>query len=53
MSVSQLIDMLKKMPQELEVYDSSWEPIESVCTAIWEDSNYPYTKPDKEIVIII
>lgn len=53
MSVSQLIDLLKKMPQELEVYDGSWMPIESVCTATWEDSNYPYNRPDKEIVIIL
>lgn len=53
MSVSQLIDMLKKMPQELEVYDSSWEPVEYVCTAVWEHTNYPYDKPDKEIVMIV
>lgn len=53
MSVSQLIDMLKKMPQDLEVYDSSWELVEYVCTATWEHTNYPYDKPDKEIVMIV
>ena len=46
MNVNQLIDMLKKMPQELEVYDSSWELVEYVCTATLNDS-------DKEIVVII
>lgn len=52
MFVSQLIDMLKKMPQELEVYDSSWEPVEYVCTAIWNDTNHSNIK-DKEIVMIV
>lgn len=46
MNVSQLIDMLRKMPQELEVYDSSWELVEYVCTA-------SYDKIDKEIVVIV
>ena len=53
MLVSQLIDKLKKMPQELEVYDSSWEPIKDVCIVISEHTNYPYDKPDEEIVMII
>ena len=52
MSVSQLIDMLKKMPQDLEVYDSSWEPVEYVCTAICNDTNR-FSARDKEIVMIV
>lgn len=53
MSVSQLIDILKKMPQELEVYNSSWESVEYVCTATWEHANYSYDKSNKEIVMIV
>ena len=53
MTVNQLIDMLKKMSQDLEVYDSSWQPIEQVCIATWEDTNYPYNKPNKEVIVIL
>ena len=53
MTVSQLIDDLKKLPQHYEVYDGNWEPVEYVCTATWEHTNYPYNKPDKEIVVIV
>ena len=46
MNVGQLIDKLKKMPQELEVYNSSWEVIKDVCKVLGDETY-------EEIVIII
>ena len=46
MNVGQLIDKLRKMPQELEVYDSSWKVIKDVCKVLGDEIY-------EEIVIII
>ena len=58
MNVGQLIDKLKKMPQELEVYDSSWEVVKDACIATLNDLDEDICTAtlndlDKEIVIII
>ena len=52
MNVGQLIDNLSKYDKSLEVYDCSGYEVEGVEKTTWSHNNYPYDKPDKEIVRI-
>ena len=52
MTVKQLIEELKQFPENMEVMDTSYYDIENVYEGTWEDTNYPYNKPDKKVVII-
>lgn len=52
MTVKELREILDKFPDNLEVYDSSLYKIEKIKQTTLIHSNYPYNKPDEEIVII-
>lgn len=53
MTVQELISKLEKFDGNLEVWDASYCEIEEVKESTYVDSNYPYSKPDKLIVLII
>ena len=52
MTVKELIDKLKHFPEDMEVMDTTYMDIEDVCERTWMHTNYPYDKPDKQVVII-
>lgn len=52
MKVSELIEKLKRYDDNMEVYDSTGCEVENVRLTTWSHSNYPYNKPDKQIVVI-
>lgn len=52
MTVEELIKNLDKFPKDMEVMDSGYMDIESVYEGTWTDTNYPYDKPDRQVVII-
>lgn len=52
MTVKELIDKLKQFPEDMEVMDTMYYDIESVYENTWTHTNYPYDKPDKQVVII-
>lgn len=52
MTIKELKEKLEEFDENLEVYDSGYEPVEKIYLGIWTHDNYPYNKPDKEILII-
>lgn len=52
MTVKELIEKLKEFPEDMEVMDTMYYHIESVYEGTWTHTNYPYDKPDKQVVII-
>ena len=52
MTVEELIKELEKFPKNMEVMDAMYYDIESVYEGTWTHTNYPYDKPDKQVVII-
>lgn len=52
MIVKELINCLNNFPQDMEVVDGCFDEIISVKQVTWEDTNYPYTKPDKQVCMI-
>ena len=52
MTVSELIEKLKEFDQDLRVVDDCMLDIEDVVETTWVDSNYPYDKPDEQVVMI-
>ena len=52
MAVRELIKELDKFPKDMEVMDANYMEIESVYEETWTHTNYPYNKPDKQVVII-
>ena len=52
MLVGELIKELEKFPENMEVMDAGYMEIESVYEGTWIHTNYPYDKPDKQVVII-
>lgn len=52
MTVKELIDKLKQFPEDMEVMDTAYYDIEDVYEGTWMHTNYPYDKPDKQVVII-
>lgn len=52
MTVRELIKELDKFPKDMEVMDANYMEIESVYEETWTHTNYPYNKPDKQVVII-
>ena len=52
MLVGELIKELEKFPKNMEVMDVGYLEIESVYEGTWIHTNYPYDKPDKQVVII-
>lgn len=52
MTVKELINELQKYPEDMEVMDMNYMDIEKVYETTLEHTNYPYDKPDKQVVII-
>lgn len=52
MTVEELIKNLEKFPKDMEVMDSGYMDIESVYEGTWIHTNYPYDKPNRQVVII-
>lgn len=52
MTVKELKHFLSNFPENMDVVDSSFDDIINVKEATWEDTNYPYTKPDKQVCMI-
>lgn len=52
MTVKELIEQLQTFDANLRVLDSYMLDIESVKEMTWVDSNYPYDRPDEQVVVI-
>lgn len=52
MTVKELIKQLSQFPDDMEVLDACYKEIEYVYESTWTHSNYPYNKPDKQVVLI-
>ena len=52
MTVGEIKKELEKFDDDMEVMDSMYMPIEWIKEATWTHTNYPYDKPDKQIVMI-
>ena len=52
MLVAELIKELEKFPKNIEVMNADYSEIENVYEGTWVHTNYPYDKPDKQVVII-
>ena len=52
MTNEELIKLLEQFDKKLEIYDTGYSPIEGVKPSTWVDGNYPYDKPDKDVLII-
>ena len=53
MTVKELIGELQKYPEDMEVMCAGHVDIEEVFETTWQHTNYPYNKPDKQVVIIL
>lgn len=51
MTVKQLIENLQQFPEDMEVL-IDWDDIDIIKQVTWTHSNYPYNKPDKEVVLL-
>lgn len=52
MTVKELIKRLEQFSEDMEVVDAGYMDIESVYESTWIHTNYPYDKPNKQVVII-
>lgn len=52
MTVKELIEALQQFPDDMEVLSACYEEIENVYEGTWVHSNYPYNKPDKQVVLL-
>lgn len=52
MTVKELICELSQFPEDMEVMDRGYDDIEKVYESTWTHTNYPYDKPDKQVIII-
>ena len=52
MTVKEMIEKLKEFPEDMKVVDDLYMDIEDVYIDTWEDINYPYDEPDKQVVVI-
>lgn len=53
MTVCELKEELNKYDDDMEVYDCTGYEVEGVTEKTWTHDNYPYDKPDKQIVVIL
>ena len=51
-TVKELINKLKEFPEDMRVVDLGYDDIEDVYKGTWIHGNYPYDKPDEEVVVI-
>lgn len=47
-----MIEELKKYDPEMELYDYSFNKIESVRFVEWVDTNWPYDQPNEMRIVI-
>ena len=52
MTVKELINKLKEFPEDMMVVDSAYNDLDNIYKRIWIHSNYPYNKPDEEVLMI-
>lgn len=52
MTVAELIEELKTVSQDKEVVDYGFDPITTVYPTTWHDTNHPYDKPDRDVIMI-
>ena len=52
MKVKELIEKLQQFDENLRVVDDYYLEIEKVEERTWVDSNYPYDRPDEQVVVI-
>ena len=52
MNVEELIAELSKFPGDMHVCDVCYIEIEGVAEKTWEHTNYPYDKPDKQVLVL-
>lgn len=50
LTVKGLIDRLKEFPEDMPVCDDDNFPINNVGEYLWEDTNYPYMKPECKFI---
>lgn len=53
MTVEKLIEELSKYDKDMEVVDYMFDEIQGVKEDTWTHTNYPYDKPDKQVVRIM
>ena len=52
LTVGELIERLKEFPQDLPVCTDGYVGIEIVEKRTYEDSNYPYNRPEEDFIYI-
>ena len=52
MKVKELIEALQRFDPNLKVLDDYMCEITLVKEITWVDSNYPYNRPDEQVVVI-
>ena len=52
MTKQELIKLLEPFPDDMEVVDTTFYSIDGVQESTWEHTNYPYDKPDKQVIMI-
>lgn len=52
MTVKELIEELQKFPEDMEVLLADYETVEEVFEGTWTHTNYPYNKPDRQVVCL-
>ena len=52
MKVKELIKELEKFDGDMDAVDTTYYPIDGVQEATLEHTNYPYDKPDKQVIMI-
>lgn len=53
MTVGELIEVLSKYDKDMKVVDYMFDEIQDVKEDTCIDTNYPYDKPDKQVVRIM
>ena len=52
MIVKDLIEALQRFDPNLKVVDDYMYEITEIKETTWVDSNYPYNRPDEQVVVI-
>ena len=46
------INKLKEFPEDMRVVDFAYSDLDNIYKRVWIHSNYPYNKPDEEVLMI-
>ena len=52
MNVRELITELRKFQEDMPVCDACYIEIDGAVEKTWEDTNYPYNRPNKQVVVL-